>query len=104
MTRPSYKTEYMIREWRSLADLTLLLNTFVNEGWRVDNHKLGNAGDYTGWTIFSKTTSYGPLLDRNIGVSEVYSILNRVLEPGSDKAREVDAAIKKAVRQDGDEF
>jgi hypothetical protein len=98
----SYTVEYQIREWKDLKDLALLLNTFCNDGWRVENHKLGNAGDYTGWTIFARTTSKMPLLDRNINVGEVYSILNRVLEAGSEKSREFDAAIKQKVKQEGD--
>lgn len=49
-----YRTDYQIHTWESLHELSNKLNKLVNEGWRVDNHKL--SGDHDrGWTIFSKT-------------------------------------------------
>jgi hypothetical protein len=95
-----YRQDYQIRQWNGLADLAVLLNTLCNDGWRVDNHKLsGKDGEDKGWTIFTKTiTLRKPLLERNINVGEVYRILNRVLEAGSEQARDFDRGIKEATR------
>lgn len=99
-----YKLEYQILEWHSLENLTQFLNTMVNDGWRVENHKLSAGDDKSGWTIFAKTIILRkPLLERQIIVGEVYRILNNVLEAGSVQARDFDAAIKNAVRLPTDE-
>jgi hypothetical protein len=99
-----YRTDYRIVEWSSLATLETLLNTMMNDGWRVENHKLGNAGDYSGWTIFAKHIQLKqPLLDRRINVGEVYRILNSIFEPGSDQNRKFDAEIKRVVKLPGDD-
>lgn len=101
----SHRTDFQIREWRDLGELALLLNQMVNDGWRVENHKLSAGDDKSGWTIFAKYVELQrPLLERDIKVSEVYHILNAHLQPGSDEARRMDADIKKAVRMPGDEF
>lgn len=99
-----HRTDFTIREWRDLGELAVLLNTLVNEGWRVENHKLSAGDDKSGWTIFSKYVElHRPLLEREIGLNEVYRILNAHVEPGSETARKMDADIKKAVRMPGDE-
>lgn len=100
-----YRVDYQIREWNGLADLAILLNTLCNDDWRVDSHKLSGSDEANrGWTIFAKTVYLRkPLLERNISVSEVYRILNRVLDPGSQQARDFDAGIKAAVRLPGDD-
>lgn len=98
------RTDYTIREWRDLGSLAVLLNQMVNDGWRVENHKLSAGDDKSGWTIFVRYVELDrPLLEREINVGKLYSILNQVLEPGSEKARQFDAEIKKAVRMPGDE-
>lgn len=100
-----YRTDYQIRKWNGLADLVLLLNTLCNQGWRVDSHKLSGGKSVSGWTIFMKhVTLKQPLLERRISVGDVYRILNRVLEAGSDQSRQFDAEIKRIVRLPGDEF
>lgn len=99
-----YRTDYQIREWNGLADLALLMNTLVNQGWRVDSHKLGAKDDTSGWTIFCRVvTLKKPLLERSINVGEVYRILNRNVPSGTDQSRQMDAEIKAAVRLEGDE-
>lgn len=99
-----YRTDYQIREWHGLQDLAILLNTLCNQGWRVDSHKLSGGKSQSGWTIFMKHVQLKqPLLERKIGVGEVYRILNNVLEVGSEQAREFDARIKVAVRLPGDD-
>lgn len=99
-----YRTDYQIREWHGLADLALLLNTLCNQDWRVDSHKLGTGQEASGWTIFMKHIQLKqPLLERRIGVGDVYKILNQVLEPGSEQARKFDAEIKRIVRLPGDD-
>lgn len=99
-----YRTNYTIRHWKNTLELEGILNDMTANDWRVDSHKLSGAGVDEGWTIFMKTTTLKqPLLERSINVGEVYRILNRALEPGSDKAREFDKAIKTAVRLEGDE-
>lgn len=96
-----YKVTYKIVEWRDLQEFEIRLNDYCNAGWSVDHHKLGQ--DSSGWTIFRKTIMLQqPLLERNIRVSEVYRILNRVLEPGSNEAHEFDLSIKSAVRLEGE--
>jgi len=99
-----YRTDYQIREWHGLIDLAQLLNTLCNDDWRVDSHKLSGGKSASGWTIFMKHVQLKkPLLERKIGVGDVYSILNRVLEPGSEQARKFDEEIKRIVRLPGDE-
>jgi hypothetical protein len=99
-----YRTDYQIREWHGLADLAVLLNTLCNEGWRVDSHKLSGGKSASGWTIFCKHVQLKkPLLERSINVGQVYTILNRVCEPGSEQARTFDAEIKRIARLPGDE-
>jgi hypothetical protein len=102
--REKYRTDYQIREWKNLGELALLLNTLVNEGWRVDSHKLSGGSDNSGWTIFMRSVMLDqPLLERDISVSAVYHIINANLIPGSDESRKIDADIKKAVRLPGDD-
>lgn len=98
------RTDYTIREWRNLGELAVLLNTLVNEGWRVDNHKLSAGDDSSGWTIFSRYVELDrPLLERDIKVSEVYHIVSAHLQPSEIALMRIDADIKKAVRMPGDE-
>jgi hypothetical protein len=105
MYRRKSRTDYQIREWKDLGELAVILNTMCNEGWRVDSHKLSGGENNSGWSIFMRHTELNsPLLDREINVGEVYRILNSTLEPGSDLARKFDEGIKKAVRQELDEF
>ncbi len=97
-----YRTVFTSAAWESREHLVEQLNRFANEGWRVECHKIDSSASH-GWTIYQKTVMVSqPLLERSIGVGVLYGILNRVLEPGSEKALEFDAAIKDAVRQEGD--
>jgi hypothetical protein len=99
-----YRTDYTILEWHDLGSLAVLLNRMVNDGWRVENHKLSAGDDKSGWTIFVRTVTLDqPLLERTINVGEVYRILNARLTPGSEESRQMDADIKKVVRLPGDE-
>jgi hypothetical protein len=98
-----YRTDYTLYEWHDLGSLVVLLNRMVNEGWRVENHKLSAGDDKSGWTIFVKTVEIDrPLLEREINVGIMYRILNDKIESGSDLSRQIDAEIKKAVRLPGD--
>lgn len=99
-----YRTDYQIREWNGLADLSLLLNTLVNDGWRVENHYMGKGEEQRGWTIFTRhVTLKQPLLERRINVGEVYRILNSTIEIGSEQSRSFDTKIKQAVHLPGDD-
>ena len=74
-----YKSYYAIHEWESIKQLEVLLNLMVNDGWRVDSHKLGsNDNGQTGWTIFSKATKLKVgLLDCKMPVSQLYTLINQ---------------------------
>jgi hypothetical protein len=99
-----YRTDYQILEWHDLGSLAILLNTMVNDGWRVENHKLSAGDDKSGWTIFAKHIQLDlPLLERDIKVSEVYHIVNAHLQPGEIALLRIDVDIKKAVRLPGDD-
>jgi hypothetical protein len=96
--------EYLGIDWRDRQELVLQLNKYTNEGWNVEAHRI-DSNTVSGWTIYRKYVPLNePLLERAMNVGEVYRILNRVLEPGSEQAREFDRAIKQAVRQELDTF
>jgi|SRR5208282_4919087 len=94
--------EFIGVEWRNHAELVLQLNKYANESWNVEAHRIGS-DSVQGWTVYKRYIPLNePLLERTINVGRVYSILNHVLEPGSEKSREFDLAIKEAVRQEMD--
>lgn len=102
--RKDYRTEYKIEEWADLAAFEQLLNRMVDEGWRVDSHKLLSS-ENAGWTIFTRTTHLDlPLLERYITAGEAYRALNHIPMTETeiygkqlfDWHREADAIIKKA--------
>lgn len=99
-----YRTEYEIREWNGLEDLSKLLNRMTADDWRVDSHKLSGGEDKSGWTIFTRTVHLKqPLLERWVNVGRVYEALNRTFQEPTDKVREFSKAIQILVRQEGDD-
>ena len=96
--------EYTTETWSTRDELVSQLTEYTNKEWLVDHHIISKDHDGSGWTIYRRyVNTHQPLLERIIGVGELYSIVNKVLEPGSDKNREFSAAIKFAVRQEGDQ-
>jgi hypothetical protein len=94
--------EFIGVEWRDHQELVLQLNKYANENWNVEAHRI-SADTVSGWTVYKRYIPLNePLLERNVNVGQIYSILNHVLEPGSDKSREFDLAIKQACKQDTD--
>ena len=111
-----WKTEYKIMHWKSTEQLQSQLNEMVDNGWRVDSHKLSDVTSSKqenyepGWTIYMKTSEVVlPFLDRQIGLSELYRIINRVfpLYDGTEVYRkyssELNDQIKAAVRIPGED-
>jgi hypothetical protein len=71
-----YRTDYQIVHWADTTELAALLNKLVNQGWRVDNHKLDH-NSATGWTIFSKTTLVKPnMMEALMPLRELWRIMS----------------------------
>src|SRR6185437_2545782 len=73
-----YKTEYQVVRWESPEELAQLMTDLQAKDWRTELTRLYHQHeDEKGWTIFSRTSQVRPsLLDAEVKLSEIYSILN----------------------------
>jgi hypothetical protein len=96
--------EYIGVDWQTREELVAQLNTYTNDGWIVDAHRISSDAS-SGWTVYRRSVSLNaPLLERSISVGKVYEIFNRVVDPFThpEMSHDFDAGIKAAVRQELD--